>query len=75
MAEQAVQSLAQLQNNFHLKPTHTDLIKSIMGDSTDVMGFIRKGQQYITIDAMDQEEENNQEKVIKITVYNRLSFR
>ncbi|KAG2198708.1 hypothetical protein INT47_005393 [Mucor saturninus] len=66
MTEQAVQSLAQLQNSFHLKPTHTDLIKSVMGDSSDVIGFIRKGQQYITIEAMDQEEANNQEKILEL---------
>lgn len=65
MTEQTVQSLAQLQNNFHLRPTHTDLIKDIMLDATDVIGFIRKGQQYLTVDAMDHEEVNRQEKVKK----------
>ncbi|GAA5814750.1 hypothetical protein MFLAVUS_008252 [Mucor flavus] len=56
-------SLSKLQHEFCLKPTQADGLRIITNDSSNVFEAIEKGQQFVTIAAMDHEELNNKEKV------------
>lgn len=59
--------LSKIQNEFCLKPTQADGLRIITNDSSNVFEAIEKGQQFVTIAAMDHEELNNKEKVIPET--------